>query len=159
LFCFGNHFGLPVSGSGFGSTDLIETDTNPDPDPKQCFPWKKKRVMCYLVAGEGESGLLELVAVSVDAGPELEEDARHAAVTGRGRLHQRRVAVLVVVLHVGVRLQQHTHHLRKKKNDTKGLKYYFAFFFLITVFFETTCTSFFKDIQSYDIRIRIHTSD
>jgi hypothetical protein len=71
--------------------------------------------MCYLVAGEGESGLLEFVAVGVDAGPELKEDARDAAVSGGGSLHQRRVAVLVVVLHVGIRLQQHTHHLAEKK--------------------------------------------
>jgi len=62
------------------------------------------------VASQGEGGLLELVGVGVDSGTVLEEDLGNADVTGRRGLHQGRVAVLVVVLHVGAILEKEPHN-------------------------------------------------
>lgn len=64
-----------------------------------------------LVAGERERRLLELVRVRVDAGPVLQEDLGDGHVAGRGGLHEGRVPVLVVVLHVGASLEQQPHDL------------------------------------------------
>lgn len=65
------------------------------------------------IAGQGEGALLELVGVSVDAGAILQQHTGHLHVACTGRLHQRRVAVLIVVLDVSTFLEQHFHHIHK----------------------------------------------
>ena len=55
-----------------------------------------------LVAGQGQGGLLELVAVGVDPGAELEQDSGHGAVTRAGRLPVNKPHINIEQQFVGV---------------------------------------------------------